>query len=81
MKYFKEYLGLVILVIAVIVAEPLMAAFYEFTATTAPATDKKEGSMNRFSIPRIRRRAPVMESFSERMTRQTIPSYTQWPRI
>lgn len=43
MKYFKEYLGLVILVIAVIVAEPLMAAFYEFTATAAPATDKKEG--------------------------------------
>ena len=38
MKYFKEYLGLVLLVIAVIAAEPLMAAFYEFTAT-----QKKEG--------------------------------------
>jgi hypothetical protein len=43
MKYFKEYLGLVILVIAVIVAEPLMSAFYEFTATAALATEKKEG--------------------------------------
>jgi hypothetical protein len=38
MKYFKEYLGLVLLVIAVIAAEPLMSAFYEFTAT-----EKKEG--------------------------------------
>ena len=43
MKYFKEYLGLVILVIAVIAAEPLMSAFYEFTATATPATEKKEG--------------------------------------
>jgi hypothetical protein len=44
MKYFKEYLGLVALVIAVIAAEPLMSAFYEFTATAAaPATEKKEG--------------------------------------
>jgi hypothetical protein len=38
MKYFKEYLGLVLLVIAVIAAEPLMSAFYEFNAT-----EKKEG--------------------------------------
>lgn len=44
MKYFKEYLGLVLLVIAVIAAEPLMAAFYEFTAT-----QKKEG----FAVDRI----------------------------
>lgn len=44
MKYFKEYIGLVILVIAVIAAEPLMAAFYEFTAAASTtATEKKEG--------------------------------------
>jgi len=34
MKYFNEYLGLFLLVIAVIIAEPFMSAIRDFSATT-----------------------------------------------
>ena len=42
MKYFNEYLGLFLLVVAVIVAEPLMSAIHDFSAITSERA-RKEG--------------------------------------
>jgi hypothetical protein len=46
MKYFKEYIGLFLLVVAVIIAEPLMSAIHDIGAITTKEAEKqarKEG--------------------------------------
>jgi len=46
MKYCKEYIGLFLLVVAVIIAEPLMSAIHDFSAITTKEAEKqarKEG--------------------------------------
>jgi hypothetical protein len=52
MKYCNEYLGLFLLVVAVIIAEPLMSAIHDFSAITnekAKEQARKEG----FSADRV----------------------------
>jgi hypothetical protein len=49
MKYCKEYIGLFLLVVAVIIAEPLMSAIHDFSAITsekAKEQARKEGFLS-----------------------------------
>lgn len=46
MKYCKEYIGLFLLVVAVVIAEPLLSAIHDFSAITTKEAEKqarKEG--------------------------------------
>ena len=49
MKYCKEYIALFLLVVAVVIAGPLIDAIRDFTAVTADNKNKREG----FSADRV----------------------------